>query len=353
MKKTLQQHHSTLTKFLKQYFQQQQARFQNQIWTKDVFSRLYPYTTTGKMVRGSMVLTIWQFLAEQNSVVAQDQVIKLAAGIELFHSGLLIHDDIIDQDQLRRGQPAMHQQYSNWTKKHSQARHFGHSMAQCVGDICLMLSFDLLAEAKLEPAIENQLLKLWAKEITSVALAEMHDVELAMLKTKTTQAEILKMYLYKTGRYTFSLPFMTGAIAAQAKQTLIDNLAKLGEYLGIIFQIKDDELGLMAKQTKLGKPIGSDIREGKKTIFYHYLIKQAQPKDKAKIQQLFGNSKLTQQDIKFVQQQLKKTESFSAVNQLVDSYTAKAKRLIAQLKISKKNKQFLEKLLQYNLQRKY
>jgi geranylgeranyl diphosphate synthase type I len=116
-----------------------------------------------------------------------------------------------------------------------------------------------------------KILGLWAKELTAVGLAQMEDVALGASSRTGGEKEILNLYRYKTARYTFSIPLATGAIAAGRGPETVSGLEELGEDLGILFQMKDDEIGIFGEEAEIGKPPGSDIEEGKQTLIARVL----------------------------------------------------------------------------------
>jgi geranylgeranyl diphosphate synthase type I len=99
----------------------------------------------------------------------------------------------------------------------------------------------------------------------------MQDVYLGSMRGTVEEEQVLELYRCKTARYTFSLPLVSGALAAGAGEELIVQLEELGEHLGIVFQLKDDELDLMGDEEHTGKPVGTDLEEGKKTLLSVYL----------------------------------------------------------------------------------
>jgi geranylgeranyl diphosphate synthase, type I len=251
-----------ISAFLTSFLNKKQQELEDSHFTQDVFERLMPLATSGKMLRGSLLINVYEKLVNQKY---SEEVLRAAVALELIGTSLLIHDDIIDQDNLRRGHETLHSQYQKLAqqKEYPQPQRFGESFAICVGDLGIFLAYELLS---------GDLVKLFSKQLSITILGEMHDVELALMSGEAVAKEnILQMYLDKTSSYSTCLPLMAGAILAQESKELAVQLNELGKTLGLIFQIKDDELGLFGDETKTGKPVGADIREGKKTLYYYYL----------------------------------------------------------------------------------
>lgn len=218
-------------------------------WGADVIDRLLPFVTSGKTTRGS--LTVYMYSLFQPEL--PNVIYKAAAGLELFHSAFLIHDDIMDQDRLRRGKPSMWQQYTD----KSNATHIGISQAINAGDLCMLMAQELLSD--------EHVLHFAAQELQHVVIAQMQDVMSSRTAT-LSKDEVLTLYRYKTARYTFSLSMSIGATLAGASTETVVLLDRLGESMGLLFQIRDDELSVEGDSTITGKPVGSDEKNAKLTL---------------------------------------------------------------------------------------
>lgn len=188
-------------------------------WGTDAVKKLLSFVIAGKTIRGSLVLYAYSLFQKG----APESVLHASAALELIHSGFLIHDDIMDQDDVRRGNPSMHMRYARLGDKH-----FGTSMGINLADLCFFLAYEL---------IPLEVTRYVSREWASVVVAQMHDVSGAK-----TPEEKLTVYRYKTARYTFSVPLSIGARLAGAPRDTIKQLETLGEYLGMLYQIRDDEL---------------------------------------------------------------------------------------------------------------
>lgn len=212
----------------------------------------------------------------------KEKMIKVALSVELIHIFLLIHDDIIDRDELRHGVDTVHIHYGKLGKTlfpQFSGDHFGNSIALIMGDMMHALGNQILFEAPFEPAL---ILKALAKLQNIVALTvigQTKDVYIEYAK-EATEEEVLRMYEYKTARYTVEGPLHLGAILAGGDERLLEGLSRYAIPLGIAFQIQDDILGIFGSEEKLGKPVGSDITEGKWTILVSYALKSLNVSDK-------------------------------------------------------------------------
>lgn len=227
-------------------------------WSKDSLERISKFIVAGKSVRGCLVLYTHKLFQKEPPTSVWDA----ASAIELFHAGLLIHDDIMDRDTIRRGMPTLHSQYEHYAaqQKGTDVPHFGESQAINIADLCYFLGYKWLAHAGAE-AVE-----LVSHELSAVVLAQMQDVAGGHIPAEYRQDEVINLYRYKTARYTFSLPMQLGALLAHADTGIIKALATLGECFGLLYQIRDDELNSEGNSLITGKSSGTDAVNHKQTL---------------------------------------------------------------------------------------
>lgn len=200
-------------------------------WQRDSLQRLVGFNKRGKSVRGSLVLIIKRFLTDD--ITSDD--IHVALSLELIHSGLLIHDDIMDNDRLRRGKPTLFAQYSDLLKNDE----LGKALAICVGDLAFFLSYDCLGKTNIIHTIPK-ILQTISHEIALVSSGQMQDIALSIGTEKFDQEAILNVYTYKTARYTFSLPYMIGSLLSNQTDDVTRTLEHIGMYTGLVYQIRDE-----------------------------------------------------------------------------------------------------------------
>jgi len=348
IKQQLSQNKIAISKTLTNYLKNKQKNFSTHSWSKDVFDRLIPFATAGKMIRGSMSLVVNELFGNYQP----EESLKVSAAIELYQTGLLIQDDVMDQDETRRGLPSIYFQYQQFAKQqdYHNAKQFGEGVGFYVGDISLFLVFDLLSHTNLEPDIKNNLYSVFATELAGVVLGQIQDLKLANTNEDISEDDILKMYMHKTARYTFLLPFVSGAILAKQDQLTIKLLKELADLLGLIFQIKDDEIGIFGDTKKTGKPAGNDIREGKKTLFYYHLLKNADKRNKQKLLSIFGNQNITEAEIEFVKTQIMDSGVYKKIQNKLETLAKDANKLILQIN-NNEAQQFFQQLIDYSLNR--
>lgn len=218
-----------------------------------VIKAMQELSVGGKRLRG--LLTILGYELAGGKV--NDEVIKATMVMELFHLGLLIQDDVMDRDNLRRGLKTIHARYTD--------THLGESLAMCAGDLTFGWGMEILARISISTINVNNAMKVWGKYFARVGYGQMLDV--SKVADEKTLLSILNL---KSGEYSCVLPLVLGATLEGGSKELKDALTKYGMALGIVFQLRDDYLAEYGDSEKTGKPVGNDRREGKKTLATMY-----------------------------------------------------------------------------------
>jgi len=232
----------------------------------------------GKRLRPYMVIRSCQILKGKVS-----NAMPAASAVEMVHNFTLVHDDIMDNDEMRHGVPTVHKK-------------FGMPIAILAGDVLFSKAYQVITESKLSTNATTQLVSRLAKACVDVCEGQLLDVEMAQERKIPTQAEYITMICKKTAAL-FDVSCAMGAICATNKAKDISNLSSFGRNLGIAFQITDDLIGVMGDPKVTKKPVGNDLREGKKSLPILMAIKLAKGKDKKTILKAFGNSKVTRNDL--------------------------------------------------------
>ena len=314
-------------------------------WGTDSCRRLIEYTAGGKMLRGGAcavgvspgVCDTYRCPPHRlGQRTAQCPVCRRFAGaVAAF---LLIHDDIMDRDDLRRGAVSMHAQYTRDAVAHglhTNADHFGNSLAICLGDIAHACAVELMvcAVRHCDCTIEAgaHLLEGYMREIALVGIAQMDDIAYGMGVGSPNVEQVLRLYRFKTGRYTFALPLSIGARLAHADRHFIDTLEQIGEGLGIIFQMRDDWIGLFGESGT--KPVGSDIGENKKTIYRQLLFATVSNTERNRLTPLFGAGSLTDVQLEYVRATIRNSGVEDRVQAMLDERAEYIVRLVDALEI--------------------
>ncbi len=350
--------------------------------------RLTSFMKGGKMIRGALV----RLGAELFSTDVPDDCIDWAgAAMEFFQAGLLIHDDIMDRDTVRRGAATVHWQYvqdavnqnAHTGNVHADSEqadalktfmniegaqeclHYGESQGICLGDFAFFLGSYALqksiasacanrsSKADLSASL-NDPVAFTALELCKVGIAQMLDVRYgtAFFEKDPSLDDIITVYRYKTGRYTFSLPLSVGARLGGASSHICQTLETYGEQLGIVFQLKDDELGIFAPAEKLGKVSGADIKENKKTVHRKLLFEQQDLPDSIKV--LFGKDSITSDELETVRDAMRRYGIDESVRAIMADYMNRAKQIRETMNLKNtKAKKWLVQLENYSLVREF
>jgi geranylgeranyl diphosphate synthase type I len=328
-------------------------------WAEDATDRLLSFAVQGKMVRGGLLILAHEMFSAEGdqprsrAAKAPGPVLKAAAALELIHSALLIHDDIMDNDRLRRGFRTIFAQYETIGSRCRAAdpERFGRSMGICVGDIGFFIASDIVSRLPLDPERRLALQSLLARELAYVGLAQMQDVSFGAFARTPPVHDVYTLYLYKTARYTFSLPLMAGALLAGKNGRTLQRLAELGEYLGVVFQARDDEIGVFGTERETGKPVGSDIREGKKTLLYLELLRRSRGAERRRMEEIFGKSTLKPAEVALVRSAIERSGARKRLQEMMAELAARAEKLIDSLRIPISHRKILKEISALGIQR--
>ena len=238
--------------------------------------------------------------------------LKAALSIELFHNFTLIHDDIMDSANTRRGKETVHKKW-------------GVNSGVLSGDVMLIMAYQLLENYDSKTYLElNKLLNKTAKQVCEGQQMDM-DFE---LKSNVEFEEYIKMIEFKTA-VLLGCSLKMGAIIADASKEDQEFIYQYGINLGLAFQFQDDYLDTFGQQNKVGKKIGGDILENKKTVLFHMAITNSNESQKEKILELYSSKENTSEDkINKITSLFIETKADKSSLELVDQYTQKAIKLI-------------------------
>ena len=183
-----------------------------------------------------------------------DAIVRVAAALELLHTFALVHDDIMDASEERRGVPTAHVR-------------LGVGEALLIGDLALVLADDLFMRSGFAADSINRAFETYSRMRKQVIVGQ--HLELGLTSVEDVDEDNVRMVArMKSGRYSIREPLLIGACLGPRADRLSDSLADFGELLGEAFQIRDDLLGTFGSRTEVGKPVDSDVREGKRNILY-------------------------------------------------------------------------------------
>ena len=192
---------------------------------------------------------------------------RSAASLELLHDFMLVHDDIIDKSNTRRGQPSMHVVLNRYLKNRHDIKFTGEDLAIIAGDVIYAMALHAFLSVREDARNKEASFKKLIEAALYTGTGEFIELILSLKNVDAiTKNDIYKVYDLKTANYTFSTPLVMGATLAGAPKKEINKLYNYGIYLGRAFQIQDDILGTFSEEKEIGKSNTTDLQEAKKTI---------------------------------------------------------------------------------------
>ncbi|MCX5701433.1 MAG: polyprenyl synthetase family protein [Candidatus Omnitrophica bacterium] len=223
---------------------------------------------------------------------------RSAVSIELLHDFMLVHDDIIDKSDTRRGRPSMHSMLNRYLSGNKNAKFNGEDLTIVIGDVMFALAMHAFLGIREDEKRKERALKKLIEAAIYTGSGEFIELLYGLKKLeRITKEDIYRVYDYKTANYTFASPLAIGATLAGARQDEIDKLVKYGIYLGRAFQINDDILGMFGSEKKTGKSNLTDLKEAKKTILIWHAYKNSSPKTRLIIKRLLSKSNIGKSDL--------------------------------------------------------
>jgi geranylgeranyl diphosphate synthase type I len=199
---------------------------------------------------------------------ADEAVVDAGAALELLHTFALVHDDVMDGSDTRRGEPAAHRRFATlhadggWL---GDREAFGRAAAILLGDLCLVWSDELLHTSGVDPAALARARPVFDEMRTEVTVGQYLDVQAQATGDSSVRRASL-VARFKSGKYTIERPLLMGAALAGAGPDVVAAYSGYGLPLGEAFQLRDDVLGVFGDPAVTGKPAGDDLREGKRTF---------------------------------------------------------------------------------------
>ncbi|MFJ4038018.1 polyprenyl synthetase family protein [Microbacterium sp. NPDC090007] len=285
----------------------------------------------GKRLRARFCLTGFRAVDEAGDD-RHDAALAVATSLEIFHAAALVHDDLVDNSDTRRGQPAAHRalqkahRAAGWT---GDSDSFGRSGAILLGDLLVAWSDDLLEDGlALSPATAAAARRAYARMRRDVTIGQFLDVAEESAYTvypdDTHADRALRVASYKSARYSIQQPLLIGAALAGADDAQRDALGRFGHDVGMAFQLRDDVLGVFGDTAVTGKPVGDDLREGKRTVLVAYAREALSDVERARIDALLGDPGLDAAQIADLQRVITGTGALDRLEQLISAYARAA-----------------------------
>jgi geranylgeranyl diphosphate synthase type I len=273
-------------------------------------------------------------------------IYSAAASVELLQACALIHDDMMDGSDTRRGAPSMHRRFErSHRERHGvgDSENFGTATALLLGDLALVWSTQALNLAGLSDAqlrSVNPIFDIMRVELMAGQYLDMHGSSRDAMPIE----DALKIATYKSGKYTIERPLHFGAVIAGANDELLQIYTEYGIPLGIAFQMRDDLLGVFGDSSVTGKPTGDDLIEGKRTALIAYAQQNLDTHEHNEFTKLFGQKNLTLDGIDTLRALIQGSGAVDFIEKLIEEKTILALSAIKHPKISQSGRELLSEL---------
>ena len=246
-----------------------------------------------------------------------DELVVAAASLELFQACAIIHDDVMDQSDTRRGKPAVHRRFAEMHRDedwHGDPEVFGAGAAILLGDLCLTWSDEMLTTSAAPRLAEG---KAVYDAMRSELMGGQYLDLLEQARGGGSVERALRVARYKSAKYTIEKPLHLGAALAGAGQEVFDAYSGYGLPLGEAFQLRDDVLGVFGDPSQTGKPAGDDLREGKRTVLIAMAMEAAAPAQASVVRRHLGDPHLGEPGVSALRTVLTDTGAVDRVEGLI------------------------------------
>lgn len=324
--------------------------------TAALTAALHGILTGGKRLRAAFCYWSWRAHgggAPTGSAPERDAVLRIGAALELFQAAALFHDDVMDDSETRRGQPAAHVTFAETHRRRSwsgSAQRYGESAAILLGDLALVASEREFAAAlgPLAPAAAGGARAVFDTMRTEVTVGQYLDV---LAQTQPWADDPVRaeeraraVVRAKSARYSVEHPLALGAALAGAGGDALALCARVGLPLGEAFQLRDDLLGVFGDPAATGKPAGDDLREGKRTVLVARALGGADLRQREVLLAGLGRRDLTAEDVDRLREVLVATGAVASVEGLIDALASGALTALSQAPLAEPARTMLLRL---------
>ncbi|WP_022924755.1 polyprenyl synthetase family protein [Serinicoccus marinus] len=288
----------------------------------------------GKRLRAAFLYWGWRALGQPDG----PGVVRAASAMEIFQAAALLHDDVMDNSDLRRGRPAAHRTFGTWHQQQEwsgDAQRFGHAAAILAGDLCLNWTDEAFATSGLpaaalqraRPEFDRMRTQLMGGQFLDIleGARGWRDLDLAARLERCRT-----VIRHKSARYSVEQPLLIGADAAGASAVTRAGLARYGAALGEAFQLRDDVLGVFGDPGQTGKPAGDDLREGKHTVLVAYALAHADPDGVALVEASLGDPDLDEEAVQSLREVLVRSTALQRTEELISDGADRALQALDQ-----------------------
>ena len=305
---------------------------------------------SAKRARAGFV--IWGYLLGEEGrrgglPLQMDDVWKVAEAVELVHTALLMHDDFMDRDLVRRGGPTTQIFLGEGDN------HYGDSMAVCLGDAVLCLGFERLLDCSFDEIKTSRAMKQFLRGITNTAFGQAYDASLSKLG-EMTEEKVMSLHRAKTAIYTFENPLIIGGLLAGLSTEVLTILREYAVDGGIAFQLQDDILGVYGDEEKTGKSADSDLLQGKVTLLVVKTMEMGTERQKNSLMEVWGKLRVNNKAIVEAKKAILESGAYGYSIEVAKNYAEKAAETASKLRGRGLNSEaidYLEGIARYMVER--
>ena len=350
---------SLINEDLYSFFDEKEKQFgYSDEFVKKYFEVIKDYTMRGgKRLRA--ILPIMVFRAYSGDL-SDEKIVRPSLSFEFMESYLLIHDDLIDDAPIRRGKITPHLWFANWYKENmpgvsdEEAAKFGKDAAVVAGDLVEAFAEEAVLQADFPPERIVDASRVYTEAVNVTNKGQLIDIWFGMRKNKEmTEQEHFEIIDRKTVEYSVNKPILFGAALAGVSE---DERKRLTDYafpIGRAFQLQDDLLDYFADEKRLGKPVLTDLREGKRTIVLLKALENASQEEKDFLMSMIGKFKPSEDEVERVRSIVRKTGSYDYSQKLIKKYIEQGKKAVESLNCSDELKDFFMGFADFMATREY
>lgn len=276
-----------------------------------------------------------------------EKVWRAAEAVEIVHTALLMHDDFMDQDKVRRGLPTTQEFFGK------EDIHYGETMAVNVGDAVLCLGYERLLMAGFEGELTKKIMKQMLRGITKTAFGQAYDLSLPKLG-EMREEKVMSLHKAKTAIYTYENPLLIGGILAGLSEGVLEVLRSYAMDGGVAFQLQDDVLGVFGNEEKTGKSANSDLLQGKVTLLITKVMEVGSEEQKEAVMKVWGKQVATVGEIEAAKAAIKESGSYEYSVKMAKELAERSAETIAKLRTMGLNMEaidYLEGISRYMVER--
>ncbi len=287
----------------------------------DLLDAVFALLSGGKRLRAGFFY--WGYRAAGGPESAA--LVRAAMSLEVFQAAALLHDDVMDDSDVRRGMPSAHRRLADIHRGRRLAGdpgRFGEAGAILAGDLCLNWTDEIYSTSGLpteELARGRRVLNTMRTQLMGGQYLDV--IEAAQtwdnVPTEERISRARKVIRFKSAKYTVEHPVLIGATCAGADDTTLSALSDYGLALGEAFQLRDDLLGVFGDPEQTGKPAGDDLREGKRTVLIAYALQGMNPVDLGRFRAVFGDPQIAPDDVVWLREQCVRTGAVDQTEKLI------------------------------------